>query len=87
MNGGTARGQADGFYLEALSKVTTTKDINNRTMMQIICDRLKLEDEEFLNIKNSFKNVYFVAAYSLKDEDNKLKEILDNYSKAKGNFD
>ncbi len=87
MNGGTARGQADGFYLEALSKVTTTKDINNRTMMQIICDRLKQEDEEFLNIKNSFKNVYFVAAYSLKDEDNKLKEILDNFNKAKGNFD
>lgn len=87
MNGGTARGQADGFYLEALSKVTTTKDINNRTMMQIICDRLKQEDEDFLNIKNSFKNVYFVAAYSLKDEDNKLKEILDNFNKAKGNFD
>ena len=33
MNGGTAKGQADGFYLEALSKVTTTKDINNRTIM------------------------------------------------------
>jgi hypothetical protein len=87
MNGGTARGQADGFYLEALSKVTTTKDINNRTMMQIICDRLKQEDEEFLNIKNGFKNVYFVAAYSLKEEDTKLKEIIDNFNKAKGNFD
>ena len=87
MNGGTARGQADGFYLEALSKVTTTKDINNRTMMQMICERLKQEDEDFVNIKNGFKNVYFVAAYSMKDEDNKLKEILDNFSKAKGNFD
>jgi hypothetical protein len=86
MNGGTARGQADGFYLEALSKVTTTKDINNRTMMQMICERLKQEDEEFVNIKSGFKSVYFIAAYSLKDEDNKLKEIIDNYNKAQGSY-
>jgi hypothetical protein len=33
MNGGTARGQADGFYLEAISKAMTMKDINNRTIM------------------------------------------------------
>ena len=87
MNGGTARGQADGFYLEALSKVTTTKDINNRTMMQMICEKLKQEDgEDFVNIKNGFKSVYFIAAYSLKDEDNKLKEIIDNYNKAQGSY-
>lgn len=43
MNGGTQKGQADGFYLEALSKATTMKDINGRTMMQIICEKLKAE--------------------------------------------
>ena len=43
LNGGTQKGQADGFYLEALSKATTMKDINNRTVMQIICEKLKKE--------------------------------------------
>lgn len=53
LNGGNAqKGQADGFYLEALSKATTMKDINNRTIMQIICEKFKAEDEEFVNIKN-----------------------------------
>ena len=38
------------------------KDVNNRTIMQYICEKLKQEDgEEFLNIKNEFKSVYFVA--------------------------
>ena len=88
LNGGTAKGQADGFYLEALSKTTTMKDINNRTVMQLICEKLKAEDgEDFVNIKNEFKNTYFVVAYSLKDEDTKLKDIKGNFVKAKGYFD
>jgi len=87
LNGGTQKGQADGFYLEALSKATATKDINNRTMMQIICEKLKAEDEEFVNIKSTFKNVYNMTQYSLKDEKTKLDEVKGNYEKAKGNFD
>eukprot|EP00347_Sterkiella_histriomuscorum_P022668 403337606 len=88
MNGGTAKGQADGFYLEALSKTTTLRDNNNRTIMQFICEKLKQEDgEDFVNIKNEFKHVYIVAAYSLKDEDTKLKEFKGNFEKAKGNFE
>lgn len=86
MNGGTQKGQADGFYLEALSKATTMKDINGRTMMQIICEKMKAEDEEFLNFKNGFKNMYFVIQYSLKEEDTKIKEIKQNYDKAEGNY-
>lgn len=87
MNGGTAKGQADGFYLDALSKVTTMKDNNGKNIMQNICEKFKNEDgEEFLNIKNEFKHVYIVAAYNLKDEDTKIKEFKGNYEKAKGNF-
>ena len=55
--------------------------------MQIICEKFKKEDEEFLKIKNDFKNVYVAAQYTLKDEETKLKEIKGNYDKAKGNFD
>ncbi len=87
LNGGTAKGQADGFYLEALSKTTTMRDINNRTIMQLICEKLKQEDEDFINIKSEFKCVYIVAQYNLKDEDTKIKEIKGNFDKAKGNYD
>lgn len=48
LNGGTQKGQADGFYLEALSKATTMKDVNNRTIMQIICERFKAESKRSL---------------------------------------
>lgn len=87
LNGGTQKGQADGFYLDALSKATSMKDINGRTIMQIICERFKKEDEEFVNIKNEFKAVTFVTQYSLKEEDTKLKELKGNYEKAKGNLE
>ena len=55
--------------------------------MMLICEKLKKEDEEFVNIKNEFKNVFIVAQHNLKDEDTKIKEFKGNYDKAKGNFD
>jgi hypothetical protein len=63
------------------------KDINGRTIMQIICERFKKEDEEFVNIKNEFKSVQYVTQYSLKEEDTKIKEIKGNFDRAKGNLD
>jgi hypothetical protein len=53
----------------------------------MISEKIKAEDEEYVNIKNTFKNVFFVSAYSLKDEATKISEIKGNYEKAKGNFD
>lgn len=88
LNGGTQKGQADGFYLDALSKTTTMKDVNGRSVMQFICERLKQEDgEEFLNIKAEFKSVYVASQYNLKDEETKVKEVKASYDRAKGNFD
>lgn len=89
LNGGTPRGQADGFYLEALSKMTTTKDLNNRTILQLICERMKAEEgEEFsLNFKAGFKNLYYAVQYSLKEEDTKVKDLRSEYDKARGNYD
>ena len=40
-----------------------------------------------MNIKSEFKNVYLITAYSLKEEDTKLKEIKGNFEKAQGNLD
>lgn len=33
LNGGTNKGQADGFNLEALSKLSSTKDAENKTTL------------------------------------------------------
>ena len=68
--------------MEALSKVTTTKDINNRTIMQIICERMKQEEgEDFVNIKNGFTKVYWVTGYNLKEEESKVGEMKGNLQK------
>ena len=64
------------------------KDVNGRTIMQFVCERLKQEDgEEFVNIKGEFKSVYVVAQYNLKDEETKVKEVKGSFDKAKGNFE
>lgn len=57
LNGGTTKGQADGFYLDALSKTTTLRDVNNKTIMHFICEKLK-DEEGFRNIKQELSNVY-----------------------------
>lgn len=87
MNGGTAKGQADGFYLEALSKTTTMRDVNNRTILMYICELLKKDDEKFVEIKNDFNKCYFIKDYTLKDEETKLKEVRGALDKAKNNYD
>ena len=87
LNGGTQKGQADGFYLDALSKTTTLRDANNKTIMAYICENLKKQDEDFVNFKDQFKQTYHVAKYSLKDEETKITEVQGAYNKAKNNFD
>ncbi len=49
--------------------------------MQIICENMKKEDEEFVKIKDTFKNVYWVTGYNLKEEESKLGEMKGNLQK------
>ena len=63
------------------------RDVNNKTILHFICDKLKKEDEEFVNIKNDFKSCYYVAQYNLKDEESKIKEVRGAFEKAKNNFE
>ncbi len=42
MNGGTAKGQADGFEIDALTKLITTKNISNKiSLVHYIATTLK----------------------------------------------
>ena len=47
LNGDTAKGQADGFDMTVLSKLTTIKDNSGQSMLQYICAKIKAENDEF----------------------------------------
>jgi hypothetical protein len=57
LNGGTNKGQADGFTLDAISKLSTIKDNNGKTVLQLIASKIKQEDEDFCsaNIRKEFE--------------------------------
>ena len=49
MNGGTPKGQSDGFELSVLLKLNTTKDNSNKSMLQFIMAQLHKGDEELVH--------------------------------------
>ncbi len=82
LNGGTPKGQADGFNLDILTKLTTVKDNSNKTLLQVICMKIKSEDEDFKPMKKSFECIM----ESLKVPSNETKGTIDKYLKqAEGN--
>ena len=48
---------------------------------------MKQEDEEFVNIKATFKSVYSLSGYTIKDENSKVSEIQTNFDKVKIMYD
>lgn len=47
LNGGTAKGQADGFDLPVFTKLTSLKDAQGKTLIEYIMAKLKAQDEMF----------------------------------------
>lgn len=78
LNGGTPKGQADGFNLDILTKLTQVKDNSNKTLLQIICMKIKSEDEEF---KPLFKKCFECIEESLKIPSAETKATVDKYLK------
>lgn len=87
LNAGTPKGQAEGFYLDALTKTTTLKDVNNNSMLSFICLKMKEDDSDFVNFKEEFKNTFHVSKYVLSDEETKVRDVESQYRRAKTNFD
>jgi Formin Homology 2 Domain len=66
MNGGSARGQADGFALEALDLLSSTKDVTNSislleyvAMYLLLCCHVRDSFDEFLRIAIQKHGVQF----------------------------
>jgi hypothetical protein len=79
LNGGTPKGQADGFNLDILSKIGSVKDNTNKTLTQYICSQIKKEDDNFEGIKKDFSTLgdaVKVPLTEIQSGINKLKKDL-----------
>ena len=61
LNGGTVRGQADGFNLDFLKKLSGTKDKNGKSILTYIIQKIQLVKPEFKNISSHFEMVKLAA--------------------------
>jgi outer membrane murein-binding lipoprotein Lpp len=94
LNGGTTKGQADGFSLEILPKLNSIKDINNRNINQFICASIHKDDINIEGIKKQFTNLHEAAKVSFTETQGslnrlkkELKEQTDNIQKLSNNKD
>lgn len=79
LNGGTQKGQADGFNLDILSKLNSIKDSTNKNLVQYICAKIKAEDENFDGIKKQFPGLSEAGKSNFNETNsnlNKLKKEL-----------
>ena len=61
LNGGTTRGQADGFNLDFLEKLPGTKDRNGKSILTYIIQNIQLVKTDFKNIATHFDIVRLAA--------------------------
>ena len=65
MNGGTAKGRSDGYELAVFSKLNTTKDNSQRSMLQFIMKKLTDADPELPNRYKEENKVWGTKATDL----------------------
>lgn len=78
LNGGTPKGQADGFNLDILTKLSSVKDNSNKNLLQVICMKIKSENEEFCPMKKKFVDL----EESIKIPSNETKGNIDKFLKS-----
>ena len=76
MNGGTAKGQADGFSLDLLPKLSGIKDSSGQSILTFIGTIVNREDQSFEGFKNKFPNLEKAAGYSMNETKKKLDELI-----------
>ena len=84
LNGGTVKGQADGFALDLLPKLSSIKDNNNHTVLQWICAHVKKQDETFEGLKEEFPQLIKASGYSIGEctrNLNETKKLVSNVEK------
>ena len=85
MNGGTAKGQADGFDLPVLSKITSIKDNTGRTVLQYILVKMYDSDPDLHDkIKEMNKSLQHkdVDVKSMKNKTNDMVTLFNQTKEA-----
>jgi len=80
LNGGSARGQADGFSLDLLNKLPGIKDNLGNSILTWVCSKAHKMDPTFEGFKGQFTELEKAANFSLKETNdslNALKKIVD----------
>ena len=75
MNGGTAKGQADGFSLDLLPKLSGLKDSTGQSIITFINSKTIKEDPSFEGFKNKFPQLEKAAGFSMNETKKKLDEL------------
>lgn len=86
LNGGTTKGQADGFSLDILTKIGSLKDNSGKTLTQFICAQLKKEDENFEGLKKEFLNVTEAGKVSVSETQGNLNKLKKEIKDQKTNL-
>jgi hypothetical protein len=72
LNGGSTRGQADGFSLDLLNKLSGIKDNLGNSILTWICSKANKMDPSFEGFKGQFIQLEKAAQFSLKETNDTL---------------
>ena len=75
LNGGSIRGQADGFALDLIKKLPGIKDNNGNSIITWICSKAHKIDPNFEGFKGKFPQLEKAAQFSLKEINQTLSDI------------
>ena len=75
MNGGTAKGQADGFSLDLLPKLTGIKDSLGHSILTFVSSITHKSDPTFEGFKNKFPQIEKAAGFSMSETKKKLDDF------------
>ena len=76
LNGGSIRGQADGFSMDLLNKLPGIKDNYGKSILTWVCSKANKIDSSFEGFKGQFTQLEKASQFS-------LKEINDNFNALK----
>ena len=75
LNGGSIRGQADGFSLDLLNKLPGIKDNFGNSILTWICSKANKMDQTFEGFKGKFPQLEKASQYSLKETNDNLNSL------------
>jgi len=78
LNGGTARGQADGFNIDVLSRLSNLADINKKSALSFLATELQKQMPEVM-LSKEFEFVIKAQRFNLKDLETKTKTLTEGF--------